>query len=123
MFTFSNFQEDEFKFSPPISKDYKVFVNGEEIPVYTCRISAYPFNSYWPGHQRPLSQTDLVSFVNLVSDEEIQKCVLSALDMALESCVAMKENEDFNNSNQGNVASKANVTARITKAIEMLRFE
>lgn len=40
-----------------------------------------------------------------------------------ESITALKENEDFINSNQGSVASKTNVTTRITKAIEMLRFE
>lgn len=40
-----------------------------------------------------------------------------------DSVVALKENEDFINSNQGSVASKTNVTTRITKAIEMLKFE
>lgn len=39
------------------------------------------------------------------------------------SVVALKENGDFINSNQGSVASKTNVTTRITKAIEMLKFE
>ena len=32
-------------YTEPISKDYRVFINGEEIPVYTCRISKYPFNT------------------------------------------------------------------------------
>lgn len=27
------------------SEDYKVYVNGREASVYTCRISAYPFNT------------------------------------------------------------------------------
>lgn len=72
MFTFSNFQQLKPAFTPPLSKDYKVFVNGEEIPVYTCRISAYPFNVWWQGHQRDLSQSEIVSFVNLISDEEIK---------------------------------------------------
>lgn len=40
-----------------------------------------------------------------------------------DSVVALKENEDFINSNQGSVASKTNVITRITKAIEMLKFE
>ena len=39
------------------------------------------------------------------------------------SVVALKENGDFINSNQGSVASKTNVTTRITKTIEMLKFE
>ena len=40
-----------------------------------------------------------------------------------DSVVALKENVEFINSNQGSVASKTNVTTRITKAIEMLKFE
>lgn len=39
------------------------------------------------------------------------------------SVIALKENREFINSNQGSVASKSNVTKRITKAIDMLRFE
>ena len=58
-------------FEVPMSDAYKVELCGKEIPVYSCRISAYPFNTWWPGHQRPVNQTDLVSYINLVSDEEI----------------------------------------------------
>ena len=76
MFTFSNFKHEwtksSFPCDVPLSKDYKVFVNGQEVSVYTCRISAYPFNTWWPGHQRPINQTEVVSFVNLVSDEELK---------------------------------------------------
>lgn len=54
-----------------ISEDYKVKVNGEEIPVYTCRISKYPFNRFWPGYQRSREQTVEASYVNLISDEEL----------------------------------------------------
>ena len=53
------------------SGDYRVFINGQEIDVYSCRISAYPFNRVWPGYQRAVGQSELASFVNLVSDEEI----------------------------------------------------
>ena len=55
-----------------MSKDYRVLVNGCEVPVYTCRISEYPFNRNYPGHQRPLNQSEVVSFVNLVSDETLE---------------------------------------------------
>jgi len=79
MVEFSTFKHEyknsAFFHSVPRSKDYRVFVNGEEVPVYTCRTSAYPFNRWWPGHQRPVSQTDETSFVNLVSDEEIEVAV------------------------------------------------
>lgn len=76
MFTYSTFKHEwaksQFPYDVPTSKDYKVYVNGQEVPVYTCRISAYPFNTWWPNHQRQIEQSDLVSFVNLISDEEIQ---------------------------------------------------
>ncbi len=76
MVGYSNFQHNwtksAFACDVPKSKDYKVYVNGEEMSVYTCRISAYPFNRWWPDHQRQIDQTELVSYVNLVSDEEIK---------------------------------------------------
>ena len=75
MFAFSHFEHDykksRFKYVEPLSPDYRVFVNGEEVPVYTCRISENSFNRVWPGHQRPFDQTCPASFVNLVSDEEL----------------------------------------------------
>ena len=55
--------------------------------------------------------------------DAFKKKELVSAKIVNDSVVALKENEDFINSNQGNVASKANVTARITKAIEMLKFE
>jgi len=76
MFSSSKFEHDyklsAFKYEEPISKDFKVLVNGEEIPVYTCRISRIPFNRPFPGYQRPIDQTEEASFVNIVSDEEIK---------------------------------------------------
>ncbi len=64
--------KSQFNHKVPVSEEYKVFINGEEVPVYTCRISAYPFNIWWPGHQRPVDQTEIASYVNLVSDEEVK---------------------------------------------------
>ncbi|MBQ2273030.1 MAG: hypothetical protein II337_06190, partial [Clostridia bacterium] len=60
-----------FSYDVPASSDYRVYVNGAEVPVYACRISAYPFNVWWRGHQRPYSQSEGASFVNLVSDEPL----------------------------------------------------
>ena len=75
MFSYStfkhNYTKSAYNYKETISNDYRVFVNGREIPVYTCRISKYPFNTMWPGHQRYLDQSEIVSFVNIVSDEEI----------------------------------------------------
>ena len=79
MFSYSTFKHEyvirHMAIDMPLSADYRVFAKGEEIPVYTCRISSYPFNRVWPGHQREINQTELVSYVNLVSDEEIELSV------------------------------------------------
>ena len=75
MFSYSefrhNYTKSVMKFKEPLSADYRVYVNGKEIPVYTCRISKYPFNRIWPGFQRPFEQSEGASFVNIVSDEEL----------------------------------------------------
>ena len=66
MISFSDFGEKLTR-----SAAYRVWTGDVEVPVYTCRISAYPFNTWWPGHQRPMEQSEVVSFVNLVSDEPV----------------------------------------------------
>lgn len=79
MVEYSSFQHEyktsAFPYEVPKSKDYKVYVNGREVPVYACRISAYPFNTWWPGYQRPVDQSEIASYVNLISDEEIEIAV------------------------------------------------
>ena len=40
-------------------EDYTVKLNGKEVPLDTARVSAYPFNRRWPGHQRQVEQTEL----------------------------------------------------------------
>jgi len=42
--------------------DYRLKVNTRDVPVYSCRVSAMPFNQIWPGYQRPLEQTELSGF-------------------------------------------------------------
>ena len=67
-----NFDKSPYPYKEPISEEYTVYVNGEEIPVYTCRISKFSFNRIWPGHQRDAGgQSEVVSFVNIVSDKAL----------------------------------------------------
>jgi hypothetical protein len=43
-------------------EEYTLRVNGQAVPVYSCRVSAMPFNQVWPGYQRPIDQTELAGF-------------------------------------------------------------
>jgi hypothetical protein len=45
-----------------LSPDFHLRVNGRPVPVYSCRVSAMPFNQVWPGYQRPVDQTELAGF-------------------------------------------------------------
>jgi len=44
--------------------DYEVRVNGRNVPVYCCRVSAVPLNQVWPGYQRPIDQTEPAAFAH-----------------------------------------------------------
>ena len=69
-----------YKHELPLSKEFKVYVGNDEIPVYTCRISKYPFNRPWPGHERPYDQTVEASFINLVGDGAVDLRVETGMD-------------------------------------------
>ena len=55
-----------------ISKDYIIKCNGIAMDAYFARVSAMPYNTVWPGKQRPLEQTELASVLNFETDEEIE---------------------------------------------------
>ena len=54
-----------------ICDDYHVTVNGQCVALNSARVSAVPFNRRWPGHQRQLEQTEIVSFLSLATDEPL----------------------------------------------------
>ena len=56
-------------------------VGGRELPVGTARCSRVPFNRRWPGHQRPLDQTEI--------------CGVAAFAMTGPVTVELKVNEPF----------------------------
>lgn len=52
-------------------EDYRVKINGKEVELNTARVSAFPFNRRWPGHQRGLEQSELINFLSCASDEPL----------------------------------------------------
>lgn len=52
--------------------DYEVYVNGIKAELNTARVSAFPFNRRWPGHQRQIDQSELINFLSMESDEEVE---------------------------------------------------
>ena len=55
-----------------VCEDYEVYVNGERVDLNVARVSAYPFNRRWPGHQRQIDQTELINFLSMETDEEVE---------------------------------------------------
>ncbi len=51
--------------------DYQVKINGQDCPVHSCRVSAMPFDTLWPGRQRDKSQTEWASYINFFGDETV----------------------------------------------------
>ena len=47
-----------------LSEDYTLRIDGRQVPVHACRVSAMPFNQVWPGYQRPPDQTELAGFAS-----------------------------------------------------------
>lgn len=64
------------------SNIYSVAINGEKAELNFIRVSAMPFNTPWPGHQRNLSQTEEAAFVSFESDEEVYLKVTFCEDFA-----------------------------------------
>ena len=52
-------------------EDYTVKVNGTEVVLDVARVSAVPFNRRWPGHQRQMDQSEVISFLSLATDEAL----------------------------------------------------
>ncbi|MBO5653501.1 MAG: endopolygalacturonase, partial [Clostridia bacterium] len=55
----------------PEEADYRVLLNGEEVALNSARVSKFPFNRRWPGHQRQVEQSEQVSFLSLATDESL----------------------------------------------------
>ena len=51
--------------------DCKITVNGISASLSLCRVSAMPYNTAWPGCQRPFDQTEEAAFLSFESDETV----------------------------------------------------
>lgn len=60
-----------------LTGDFTAAVNGETLPVRRVRVTAFPFNTWWPGHQRPTDQTEFASYAtfSLTPGERVQMTV------------------------------------------------
>ena len=61
----------------PLCDDYAVTVDGLDAPVWSCRVSAQPFNRIWPGYQRSLDQTELAGFATWQTNEKSNRVVVT----------------------------------------------
>ncbi len=50
---------------------YAVEVNGLPVKMPAVRVSAMPYNTAWPGHQRPLDQTELAPMLSFSADAPV----------------------------------------------------
>ena len=61
--------------NPPASEALytriSVTVNGIPVKTTAARVSAMPYNTPWPGMQRPLDQTELAPVLSFSSDETV----------------------------------------------------
>ena len=61
---------------PPVgeSSDVDFFdlkLNGQSSKPWFCRVSALPYNTWWPGYQRPIEQTETAAFISFEMDEPV----------------------------------------------------
>jgi len=54
------------------SSDFEMSANGIPVPLHTARVSAFPVNRRWPGHQRQKNQTELAPFASFAMDEPVR---------------------------------------------------
>lgn len=50
--------------------NYDIKINGVSVSVDTARVSAFPINRRWPGHQRQIEQSELINFISFACDGE-----------------------------------------------------
>ncbi len=66
----NEFETEQFK-EGSSGVPFLVSANGTDIPLHAARVSKMPFNRWWPGHQRPIDQTEIASFASFETDESV----------------------------------------------------
>ena len=61
-----------------ISNDFRIKLGGLEAQAYLARVSAMAFDTIWPGHQRPLTQTEEASVLSFIMDAPVKIEIESA---------------------------------------------
>lgn len=59
-----------YDFPEEKEESIKIVADGLTIPVFRARVSKYPLNRRWPGHQRPVDQTETAYFAFIETDEK-----------------------------------------------------
>lgn len=60
--------------------DFSVTLNGEKTLPWFCRVSAMPYNTVWPGHQRPMDQSEVASFLSFEMSEPVTVRLVASRD-------------------------------------------
>ena len=61
---------------------FQVTIAGERAYPWFCRVSAMPYNTPWPGRQRPLDQTEEASFLSFEMDAPVEMTLLASRDFS-----------------------------------------
>ena len=67
------------------SGDFSAVIGGERATPWLCRVSAMPYNTVWPGHQRPLEQTEPASFLSFEMQEPVEVRLTANREIVLEN--------------------------------------
>jgi len=59
-----------------VFEKYAVTVNGRAAQTYRAQVSKMPYNTVWPGYQRPQDQTEYASFLPVETDEVLHVEIL-----------------------------------------------
>ncbi len=55
----------------PLRQGLSAALDGTPVDLPRCRVSAVPYNTPWPGRQRPLDQTEEAAFLGFESDSPV----------------------------------------------------